>query len=99
MDLPPGHLSAGSGRDSAPRSTVLDVLCGVDLSGKLAIVSGGSSGLGLETTRALAGAGARVILPARRRAEAETALPGLGLADTEGLEGSRPRGSMRRATR
>ena len=43
-----------------------EVLAGIDLTGKLALVTGGYSGLGLETTRALAGAGARVVVPARR---------------------------------
>jgi NAD(P)-dependent dehydrogenase (short-subunit alcohol dehydrogenase family) len=58
-----------------------DVLEGIDLTGKLAIVTGGYSGLGLETTRALAGAGAHVVVPARRRATAEQAL-----ADIDGVE-------------
>jgi NAD(P)-dependent dehydrogenase (short-subunit alcohol dehydrogenase family) len=47
-------------------STTDDVLAGIDLSGKLAIVTGGYSGIGLETTRALAKAGAHVVVPARR---------------------------------
>jgi len=58
-------------------STTSDVLRGIELTGKLAIVTGGSSGLGLETTRALAGAGARVIVPARRLAAADEALKGI----------------------
>ncbi|MCO5973523.1 SDR family NAD(P)-dependent oxidoreductase [Actinoallomurus soli] len=55
------------------RSTAGDVLAGMDLSGRTALVTGGYSGLGLEITRALSGAGAHVIVPARRRAAAETA--------------------------
>lgn len=47
-------------------STAEDVLAGTDLRGKLAVVTGGYSGLGLETTRALAAAGADVIVPSRR---------------------------------
>lgn len=47
-------------------STADEVVAGIDLSGKLAIVTGGYSGLGLPTTRALAGAGAHVVVPARR---------------------------------
>ncbi|MET7733625.1 SDR family NAD(P)-dependent oxidoreductase [Streptomyces sp. NPDC005402] len=62
-------------------STADDVLADVDLSGKLAIVTGGYSGLGLETTRALTKAGARVVVPARRPDTAWKALAGL-----EGVE-------------
>ncbi|WP_439100225.1 oxidoreductase [Congregibacter sp.] len=47
-------------------STALEVIDGIDLSGRQAIVTGGYSGLGLETTRALATAGANVLVPARR---------------------------------
>lgn len=48
------------------QSTASDVLRGVDLSGKNAIVTGGASGIGLETSRALANAGATVTLAVRR---------------------------------
>jgi NAD(P)-dependent dehydrogenase (short-subunit alcohol dehydrogenase family) len=41
------------------------VAAGVDLTGKRAIVTGASSGIGIETARALAGAGARVTLAVR----------------------------------
>ena len=44
------------------RSTAKEVLEGVDLSGKNAIVTGGASGIGVEIARALAGAGAAVTL-------------------------------------
>jgi NAD(P)-dependent dehydrogenase (short-subunit alcohol dehydrogenase family) len=46
-------------------STAADVIDGIDLSGKRAIVTGGSSGIGIETARALAGAGAEVTLAVR----------------------------------
>ncbi|MEW2155130.1 SDR family NAD(P)-dependent oxidoreductase [Streptomyces sp. NPDC007189] len=62
-------------------STADDVLQGIDLTGKLALVTGGYSGIGLETTRALARAGARVVVPARRPAVAEQAL-----TDVSGVE-------------
>jgi NAD(P)-dependent dehydrogenase (short-subunit alcohol dehydrogenase family) len=50
-------------------STAAEVVAGVDLTGKRAIVTGGSSGIGIETARALAAAGADVTL-AVRNAEA-----------------------------
>lgn len=46
-------------------STTDEVLEGVDLTGKLALVTGASGGLGEETARALASHGARVVLTAR----------------------------------
>ncbi|MEV4317548.1 SDR family NAD(P)-dependent oxidoreductase [Actinocrispum sp. NPDC049592] len=46
-------------------STAAEVLQGVDLSGKRAVVTGGASGIGIETARALAGAGADVTLAVR----------------------------------
>jgi NAD(P)-dependent dehydrogenase (short-subunit alcohol dehydrogenase family) len=46
-------------------STAADVIAGVDLSGKTAIVTGASSGIGVETARALAAAGASVTLAVR----------------------------------
>jgi NAD(P)-dependent dehydrogenase (short-subunit alcohol dehydrogenase family) len=46
-------------------STAEDVIAGVDLEGKRAIVTGGSSGIGVETVRALASANAEVILAVR----------------------------------
>lgn len=58
-------------------STAADVVDGIDLTGKLAIVTGGYSGLGLETTRALTSAGAHVVVPARRPSAAQEALAGM----------------------
>jgi NAD(P)-dependent dehydrogenase (short-subunit alcohol dehydrogenase family) len=46
-------------------STAAEVTAGVDLSGKRAIVTGGASGIGVETARALAAAGAEVTLAVR----------------------------------
>jgi NAD(P)-dependent dehydrogenase (short-subunit alcohol dehydrogenase family) len=46
-------------------STAAEVLDGVDLSGRRAIVTGGSSGIGVETARALAAAGAEITLAVR----------------------------------
>lgn len=55
-------------------STAAQVMAGVDLSGKLAVVTGGYSGIGLITAKSLAAAGARVIVPARDPARAYDAL-------------------------
>ncbi|MGC5285498.1 SDR family NAD(P)-dependent oxidoreductase [Micromonospora sp. DT231] len=55
-------------------STAADVLAGVDLTGKRAIITGGAGGIGVETARALAGAGAEVVLAVRRPSAAETAV-------------------------
>ena len=46
-------------------STAAEVIEGIDLSGKRAMVTGASSGIGVETARALAGAGAEVTLAVR----------------------------------
>jgi NAD(P)-dependent dehydrogenase (short-subunit alcohol dehydrogenase family) len=46
-------------------STALEVVAGIDLTGRRAIVTGGASGIGVETARALAGAGAEVTLAVR----------------------------------
>jgi NAD(P)-dependent dehydrogenase (short-subunit alcohol dehydrogenase family) len=51
-------------------STTDEVIKGIDLTGKRAIVTGGASGIGKETARCLAGAGAIVTIAARNIAEA-----------------------------
>ncbi|MFJ8989820.1 SDR family NAD(P)-dependent oxidoreductase [Streptomyces sp. NPDC102279] len=68
------------------KSTADEVLEGIDLSGKLAIVTGGYSGIGLETTRALARAGAHVVVPARRPEAAREALEGIDGVETDELD-------------
>ena len=52
-------------------TTAAEVLEGVDLSGRRAVVTGGGSGIGVETARALAGAGAAVTLAVRRTGDGE----------------------------
>jgi NAD(P)-dependent dehydrogenase (short-subunit alcohol dehydrogenase family) len=54
-------------------STTDDVLAGVDLSGRTAVVTGATTGIGLETARALAAAGATVVLTARDATKGATA--------------------------
>src|SRR6476620_4217677 len=62
-------------RDTAKfgaETTASEVADGIDLHGKVALVTGGSSGLGQETTRVLAERGAHVILTARDMPKGET---------------------------
>lgn len=56
------------------RSEPEDVLEGLNLEGRVALVTGGYSGIGLETVRALAGAGAKVHVPVRNMERAATSL-------------------------
>jgi NAD(P)-dependent dehydrogenase (short-subunit alcohol dehydrogenase family) len=67
-------------------STAGDVLAGIDLTGKTAVVTGGYSGLGLATTLALAQAGAWVLVPARRPDAAERALAGAAGVEVDRLD-------------
>lgn len=60
------------------RSTPSEILEGRDLSGTFAVVTGGYSGLGFETTKALVNAGADVLVPARRPEHAAEILAPLG---------------------
>jgi NAD(P)-dependent dehydrogenase (short-subunit alcohol dehydrogenase family) len=53
------------------QSTAAEVVHGIDLTGQRVIVTGGASGIGIETARALAGAGAEVTLAVRNRAAGE----------------------------
>jgi len=71
---PQAPVGSGFGHDS----TATEVLEGLDLSGKLVVLTGGYSGIGLEATRALSAAGAHVVVPARRPEHAAAELGGLG---------------------
>jgi len=83
---PQQPLTTGFGAGSNPT----DVLAGADLTGQVALVTGGSSGLGLETTRALAGAGAVVLVPARRPDHARAVLAEIGAVTDDGIAGAAP---------
>ena len=63
------------GPDSVPRAqmTTDDVLAEADLSGQLILVSGGTTGLGYETARALASHNAEVIITGRSEEKGKTA--------------------------
>ena len=61
--------NSGQGRVTA-KSKANEVVAGIDLAGKCAVVTGGGSGIGFETARALARAGAEVVIGARDVAKA-----------------------------
>lgn len=61
---------------TATHRTASEVVAGLDLTGRVCLVTGVSSGLGAETARVLAGAGATVIGTARDVAKARAALDG-----------------------
>lgn len=67
-------------------STASEVLKGIDLRGKVAIVTGGNTGIGLETTKVLAAAGANVIVPARDIEKARKNLEGIENVSLEKMD-------------
>ncbi len=73
------------------QTTASEVAEGVDLSGKLALVTGGSSGLGQETARVLAERGAYVIITARDVPKGEAVAT--AIRSSTGNPGSRSRSS------
>jgi NAD(P)-dependent dehydrogenase (short-subunit alcohol dehydrogenase family) len=82
MASPQRRIGSGFGATT----TAAEVLNGIDLSGRLALVTGGYSGLGLEATRALTGAGAHVVVPSRRPDAAAEALDGIEGAEVGELD-------------
>lgn len=69
-----------------PQTTAKEVLKGIDLTGKIAIVTGGYSGIGLETTRALAEAGATIIIPARTPEKARSSVADIPHVELEEMD-------------
>jgi NAD(P)-dependent dehydrogenase (short-subunit alcohol dehydrogenase family) len=72
------------------KTTAREAIGSTRLEGKIAIVTGGYVGCGLETTRALAGAGATVVVPARSADKARAALAGIDRVELETIELSDP---------
>ena len=65
-DTQPGIGIPAPGRTPfSSASTAAEVVAGLDLGGRRAVITGGASGIGAETARALAGAGASVTLAVR----------------------------------
>ncbi len=82
MSTPQEPINSGFGA----ASTATDVIQGIDLTGKIVIVTGGYSGLGRETTRVLQSAGAKVIVPARDQDKASMALAGFQGVEIEAMD-------------
>lgn len=82
MSTPQQSINSGFGA----KTTAAEVLEGIDLTGKHVLVTGGYSGIGLETTKAVAAAGAEVLVPARRPKVAEEALDGIAGVETDELD-------------
>lgn len=76
--------SIGSGFNGT--STTSDVINGIDLKGKIAIVTGGNTGIGLETVKTLSKAGATVIVPARDVKKAKENLQGITNVEIEEMD-------------
>lgn len=69
-----------------PETTVSDVIAEANLTGKIAIITGGYTGIGLETTKTLANAGATVIVPARSLEKAKENLKGQKNVEIEEMD-------------
>jgi NAD(P)-dependent dehydrogenase (short-subunit alcohol dehydrogenase family) len=86
MRTPQTPINSGFSSVTAAR----EVVRGVDLSGQIAIVTGGYAGIGLETTRALHEAGATVVVPARNAIKAQQAVADLIRVEVASLDLMRP---------
>lgn len=81
-----GALQQPIGSGFNAKSTSEEVIKGIDLTGKIAIVTGGNTGIGLETVRTLANAGATVIVPARDIEKARKNLQGVPNVAIEAMD-------------
>jgi NAD(P)-dependent dehydrogenase (short-subunit alcohol dehydrogenase family) len=81
-----GALQKPVGSGFTAASTASEVISGIDLAGKIVIVTGGNTGIGLETTKVLAAAGATVIVPARDLEKAKRNLQEIKNVEIEHLD-------------
>lgn len=81
-----GALQQPIGSGFNATSTAAEVIKGIRLNGKTAIVTGGNAGIGLETTKILAAAGATVIVPARDMEKAKKNLQGIANVELETMD-------------
>jgi NAD(P)-dependent dehydrogenase (short-subunit alcohol dehydrogenase family) len=85
MSTPQAPIGSGFGA----ASTAAEVIKGIDLTGKSIVVTGGYSGIGVETVRAFRSAGAKVFVPTRDMAKAKETLrdiPGVILDEMDLLD-------------
>src|SRR5690606_9914472 len=81
-----GALQQPIGSGFHAKSTSTEVIKGIDLTGKIAIVTGGNTGISLETTKTLAQAGATVVVPARDVEKANRNLKGIANTEIEEMD-------------
>ncbi|MBB4038130.1 NAD(P)-dependent dehydrogenase (short-subunit alcohol dehydrogenase family) [Dysgonomonas hofstadii] len=81
-----GALQHPTGSGFNAKSTAADVIKGIDLTGRIVIVTGGNTGIGLETTKTLGQAGATVIVPARDVEKAKRNLEGIAHVEIESMD-------------
>lgn len=86
-----GALQKPIGSGFNATSTTADVIKRIDLTGKIAIVTGGNTGIGLETTKTLAFAGAMVIVLARDIEKAKRNLQGIPNVEIEQMDLMNPK--------
>lgn len=80
-----GALQKPIGSGFNAKSTTTEVIKGIDLTGKIAIVTGGDGGYGLEITKALTSAGATVIVPSRDAEKTKGNLVGINNVEVASL--------------
>lgn len=85
-----GALQKPIGSGFNDKSTTTEVIKGIDLAGKIAIVTGGDGGLGLEVIKTLTTAGATVIVSVRDTEKAKKNFEGIANVEIETLELTNP---------
>lgn len=85
-----GALQRTTGSGFNAKSAASEVIKGIDLTGKIAIVTGGNTGIGLETVKTLSLAGAVVIVPARDVDKAKRNLKGIANVEIEKMDLMQP---------
>jgi NAD(P)-dependent dehydrogenase (short-subunit alcohol dehydrogenase family) len=95
---PPPHLNAAGGPNS-PAGAAVSILDRFSLAGRVALVTGGSRGIGRAVSLALAEAGARVAVSSRKPAACEAVVAEIEAAGGEGLSAPGNAGSPEDAVR